>query len=107
MIITNDFIKYKKQIKNLIKPLDLKFKDLDIIEYSDDDIHRAIVLNETRIIEKYAYIPYLVRNKFRWFKRIKLLERKRIISYKGFDCGWTYMLYLKEPKIQWKIEEIL
>lgn len=101
-----DFDNFKKEIKQLISPLGLKYKDLDICIYHNDANYRSVNLNETRIVEKYLYLPLLL-NKFAWLKKVKIKEQKQILSFKGFDSGWTYRTYLEEPVIQWVKREIL
>ena len=95
-----------KNIKKLIEPFGLNYDELDILEYRDGHESREITLNETRIIEKFIYEP-LWLNKFVWLKKVKILQRKSIISYKDFDGGWTYSTYLKPPVIMWYNEKIV
>ncbi len=48
-----------------------------------------------------------IGKKFRWFKKITLKERLRLVRYSDFDGGWSYQNYWKPWEMDWEAIEIL
>lgn len=70
--------------------------------------HYEIKISDvTRERELFAWRPWWVGNKFRWLKKIKIIERLTFARDTSFDDGWTYQEYWGKWEEEWEDEEIL
>ena len=70
--------------------------------------HYEIKISDvTRERELFAWRPWWVGNKFRWLKKIKIIERLTFARDTSFDDGWTYQEYWGKWEEEWEAEEIL
>jgi hypothetical protein len=63
--------------------------------------------DQTRERELYAWRPWWIGKKFRWFKKIKIRERLWFDRSTTFDDGWSYQNYWQPWRKIWEAEEIL
>ena len=70
--------------------------------------HYEIKISDvTRERELFAWRPWWVGNKFRWLKKIKIIERLTFARDTSFDDGWTNQEYWGKWEEEWEAEEIL
>ncbi len=80
------------------------FEKTDIEGHYDYEVRKT---NKTKERDFFTILPIYVGGKFRWLKRIKVLERKYYSRRKEFDDGWSYGFYWTEWKEEWRIEQII
>ena len=65
------------------------------------------ISDQFKIKDIFAFRPWWIGNKFRWFKKIKVKYQLQFIRYSKFDDGWNYMNYWGPWHIIWDAVEIL
>jgi len=65
------------------------------------------ITDVTRKRTIFAWRPWWVGNKFRWFKIITLKERLSFTRYTSFDDGLTYQNYWGYWDMDWNAEKII
>jgi len=65
------------------------------------------ITDHTKIKEIFAWHPWWINNKWRWFKKIKIKFQLEIVRYSDFDSGWSYRDYWKPWNLRWESIEIL
>jgi hypothetical protein len=80
------------------------FKASDVECNYDYEVRKT---NITKQRELFAFLPIWINSKFRWLKRVKILERKYYSRRKVFDDGWSYQFYWTRWKEEWRTEQIL
>lgn len=85
--------------------------EYEIVEEKSGETERGHwedkITNYTRVRELFAYRPWWVGKKFRWFKKITVKERLNITRHSFFDDGWTYQNYWGPWEAEWEAIEIL
>jgi len=85
-----------------------KYNILSEHEGTTERGHYQIKISDvTQERELFAWRPWWVGNKFRWLKKIKIIERLTFTRDTSFDDGWSYQEYWGNWKKEWEAEEIL
>lgn len=80
------------------------FKSSDLEGFYDFEVKKTNITKERNM---FAILPMYIGGKFRWLRKVKVLERKYYSRMKEFDDGWSYQYYWTGWKEEWRIEEIL
>jgi len=84
------------------------FNIIESREYSTDygRVQRKIT-DRTRVRKIFAWRPWWIEKKFRWFKKIEIEERLEFVRYLEFDDGWSYTYFWKPWKEEWIAQKII
>ncbi len=99
--------------KNNMKPEIFTFEGGDYVilcehKGSTERGHYEIKITDvTRERDVFAWRPWWVGNKFRWLKKIRIVERLTFTRSTSFDDGWSYQEYWENWKKEWEAEKIL
>jgi len=103
----------KVAVKEKVNELEfegIKYNIVDEFEATDVEANSDYIVYKTdkeEIFDLYAWYPVWIKNKFRWFKQIKVKKVFYLSKHLEFDDGWSYQHYWGKLKGEWRWVEII